>query len=264
MDLNATLTTIQATAVKAAGATTLEVKDPRSFLVIHNGEQTERAIPPPLRSHTVQTLRDLAGLAVAAADKQLRPEDSGRVSVWHDTDRVQVLADDLDRRERITLPLVKTTAWLAAELLPTKIWQQDELIRLCRLDLAGFVPADLLTALRSIKFRKGIEASSDLAHQTHSLGNSVEMECIGAEEIPEQFEINTAVYANVDGLPAVTIMAAIEIVHAKQGFKIGIVGDGLQRVMRETQEVLHGLLTEAIEGMANGETPDIAIYHGTP
>lgn len=149
----------------------------------------EHNVAPPLRWHFVDSVLDLC----VAANKW-----ATNGTVWLGEDEVVLIVDDADRRERVTLPLVKSHVFQAVEELEnTPFRDQPSLIRLLRREFRKSPQATtLLASIRQIKFRRGESGHSDLQHGNESMGRTIEEEVTGAADILDELMLPLSVYAN--------------------------------------------------------------------
>jgi hypothetical protein len=76
-------------------------------------------------------------------------------------------------------------------------FDQPAMIRALRLKFIGAEKrAELLTAIRSLKWRQSSEGFADVQHGKESLGKSVESEVTGSGSIPELVVITCPVFSN--------------------------------------------------------------------
>lgn len=236
----------------AKRATLLAVPgDGRVAYVDQAGRLDKIDVTPPLRDHKVDTVADL----ITAAN---RFSDDTKGTVWISEAAAVLVTDDADRRERVTLPLKFSNAFdkLTALERNPKL-EQDALIRLLRVDLIGAVNrADLLTAVRKIKFRRATSGESNLQHGNESLGKQIENEITGAGTIPESVTVECSVYANAGERDhKCVVMCDLEIVASDGTFRFRPLPDELAIVK---QAALAGIR----ERIDEATTADV--FFGTP
>lgn len=222
--------------------------DGRKAYVDQAGTVTPYDVPPSPRSHTVDSVEDL----IAAAGLW----DNGAV-VWINADKVVLVIDDADRRDTVTLPLVKSHQFQTlVRMSNTPQMDQQQLIRLLRIDLPGALSrAELLTTIRQIKFRQSSSGESNVQHGSESLGRSIEAQVTGANDIPEQVAVSCNVYQNPGEREfTATVMCDLEIVPTEQKFRFRPLPDELERVTEA-----------AIAGIRERIAQDIeSVFYGTP
>lgn len=235
----------------AAGAKLLNVPgDGRIAYVDQGGTLHQIAVTPPLRGHTVNSVDDL----IAAAAKW-----NASPVVWINGQNIVLVTDDGDRRDRVTLPLVKSAAFSRlTALAKDPELDQAELIRTLRVDLQGTIRrAELLAAVRHIKFRASSSGQSIVQHGNESMGKTIEAEVTGAGDIPETVVVECAVFSNPDEREkSFTVGCDLEIVPADSTFRFQPIPDELERVI---DAALHGIRDEIV-----AELGDVSVFFGSP
>lgn len=226
--------------------------DGRTAYVDQGGTLTKIDIEPKPRESKVDSVDDLC----AAANSYGKPE---AFSVWLSPSAVVLIADDDDRRDRVTLPLRESTQWKAIKKLaadPTL--DQSGLIRLLRQDLPGIGGrAELLSSVRSIKFRSSAEGSSNIQHGNESMGRVIENAVTGANTIPEQVNCILPLYDNQgERGEEFSVLLDLEIVAADQEFRLRPLPDSVEGAQNAALEGIRNSITEQLEG--------VRIFYGTP
>lgn len=224
--------------------------DSRHVFIDQGGVFTKHELPPPLRKHTVASVEDL----VAAAN---RWKDSP--VAWLSGEAIVLVTDDSDRRDIVTLPLVKSAAFTKLmQLDKTPQLDQAQLIRLLRIDLQGTANRTaLLTAIRSIKFKSVDSGASSIQHGNESLGRAIENEVTGAGDIPEQVLVECAVFANHgERDKRFKVACDLEIVASEKKFRFHPLPDDLERV---TDAAL-----DDIREQIAADLPGVPVFFGSP
>lgn len=226
--------------------------DGRTSYIDQDGKVTTITNPPKPRESKVDSVDDLC----AAANSYGKPE---AFSVWLSPSAVVLIADDDDRRDRVTLPLRESTQWKAIKKLaadPTL--DQSGLIRLLRQDLPGIGGrAELLSSVRSIKFRSSAEGSSNIQHGNESMGRVIENAVTGAGAIPEQVNCILPLYDNQgERGEKFSVLLDLEIVADKQVFRLKPLPDSVEDAQNAALEGIRDSITEQLEG--------VRIFYGTP
>jgi hypothetical protein len=200
--------------------------------------------------HTVAAVDDL----IAAARRwKTKP------TLWVSAAAVVLIPDDDDRRDVVTLPLVKSAAFKRLEQLQAAPeLSQLELLRTLRIDFGGTVNrADLLAAVRSLKWRQSASGHSNVSQGNESLGRTIENEVTGAGEIPEAVAVGCAVYSNPgENSKVYTVACDLEVVPSEQKFLFRPVADELANTLTLAQGDIVTQLRSAL--------PEVAVFFGTP
>lgn len=224
--------------------------DGRKAYIDQAGKITHFDVTPDVRGHTVDSVEDL----IAAASRW-----NTKPVIWISGESVILIADDDDRRDRVTLPLHKSHQFATlVKLTQSPKLAQDQILRLLRIDLPGAAgAAELVAAVRKIKWRTGASGESTITHGSESLGKSIEAEVTGAGNIPDSLTATCPVYRNPGEREyTVTVLLDLEIIAHEQKFRLCPLPDELERV---TEAALAGI-RDRIEGELN----DAAIFYGTP
>lgn len=253
MDLtHEALELIQETAVEAAAPKLLQLPgDDRRAWVAIKGTLVEHPLPPPRKKHQVFSVRDLARLAAAC------PQTA---AVWHNHHAVVLQFDRGDGRDHATLILDKTRVWAAVEKLEGRQFTQEDLVSFLRIDLAGQAPAEVLAAVRNVKFSASTETASDLQHASHTLGNSVELQVSGARDLPEQFRVRGQVYRNAIGEFWCDVAVGLDVLHGAKKFRLTVLGDQVANVLGEAQAEVANELREELQAAGAADVP---VYWGS-
>lgn len=232
-------------------AKVLDLKDPRTSYVDQGGMLNKFPVPPSLRSHKVESVDDLAD----AAEKW-----SGDNTVWIGADAVRLVLNDADRRDVVTLPLVKSPQFTTLEkLAATPQLDQQQVIRLLRVNLPGIERRlELLSIIRKIKFRQSTSGEDDIQHGKESLGRAIEAQVTGSGDIPETVIVTGPIYCNPgEREQSYAVGLDLEILPTEQKFRLCPLPDELDRATRDALQSIRERLNEAL--------PDgTAIFFGTP
>jgi hypothetical protein len=135
---------------------------------------------------------------------------------------------------------------------------QADLIRILRTKLVNANGRELLlTAIRKIRFKNHLSGVSNIQHGNESMGQTIENEVTGADELPDSLTVDTYVYCNLGETDQQwPIKLDLEIDAKNQRFRLTPVGDEIERV---SQAALASI-RERIEA----ELPDYPIFYGQP
>jgi hypothetical protein len=256
--LSEALQVIQATAVLAADPKVVRIPgDERNAYIYKNGDLLPVKIPAALRKHTA---RDLGELCRYLA----RPKWwEAPVVVWHSAGEVVAILDDDDRRDRLTLPLEKSRAWLwveqAAERSPKLT--PKEFLTLLRTKLAECVePGELLrwqTALRNVRLSSRSSTTIDNDKGLEKLGREIEQSCAGAEQIPDTLNVVTSIYRNAGVCEtAADVSFDVSIDYDAGAFVLTQIGDAVANAIDGAHETIGDFIR------ANAKLD--AVFYGNP
>lgn len=224
--------------------------DGRKAFVDQGGTIVEHAVTPPLRTHIVDSVDDLIS---AASLWNAKP------TIWIAPEAVVLVTDDADRRDRVTLPLVKSHQFSTLlSLQKNGGMDQSQFIRLLKVDLAGAVGRqDLITAVRKIKWRAGASGESNITHGSESLGRTIENEVSGAGAIPEDVVVNCPVYQN-PGERDFTfgVLCDLEIVPSECKFRFKPLADEIEKVTVAALDGIRSRIQDGVDGAA--------VFYGKP
>lgn len=224
--------------------------DGRTCTVDQDGKLVTLTIAPPLRAHQVDSVADL----IAAAGKW----NTAPVIWLNDTCPVLII-DDGDRREKVSLPLKKTKQFSFLENLKSDHgFDQVAMIRALRVDLPGAEKrAELITSIRTLKWRTSSEGSVDIQHGKESLGKSVENEVTGQGQIPELVVVTCPVFRNPgEEQNQFGIGCDLEIDSADQEFIFRPLPDEIENATASALNDIRSRLVNAL--------PSVTILYGKP
>lgn len=225
--------------------------DGRKAYVDQGGTVTPYDVAPPLRAHRVDSVEDMVGAA---------QRWNGKPVLWISGESVVLVPDDNDRRDRVTLPLVKSAQFARIVALgKSPELEQPDLLRLLRIDLPGVVGrSDLIATVRKIKWRTSAGGEASIAHGNESLGRQIEAEVTGAGNIPESLLVSCNVYQNSGERDhTFTVALDLEILPHEQKFRLKPLPDEIERVTEEA-------LADIRERLMSGLGESVEVFYGTP
>lgn len=224
--------------------------DGRKVYVDQAGKIETIDVEPALRAHKVASLDDL----IAAAKRW-----NANPTLWVSDTAIVLMPDDTDRRDKVTLALEKSAAYRRLEALEKcPDLNQLEMLRTLRIDLAGTANrANLITVIRSLKWKQSSSGNVDVQQGKESLGKQIENEVTGAGEIPEAVIVACAVYSNPgESAKRYPVACDLEVVPADQAFRFRPVADELRNVLTLAQGDMVAALRTAL--------PSVPVFFGTP
>jgi hypothetical protein len=178
--------------VKAAGPHKLASVDPRvEQYVLPTGERLDLNVAPPLRNYTAMDLGTIVRLRLDAAD-DASPE------IWVGNDRVTLVLDRDDRRERAVYMLRFSDRFRSLmERLVTDgaAFTQAALVQFLRLKLG--LSETVVGRFRALQWSSGDDANATVQRGVDKLGASIRREVINAADVPEELHVTLSV---LDGL----------------------------------------------------------------
>lgn len=236
---------------KASSAKKLDVPgDGRKVFFDQNGTVAAFDVTPGLRKHTVNSVVDLIEAAKRWNDAPV---------IWLAADKVVLVTDDGDRRDSVTLPLVKSAAFETLLKLADKpVVDQQQLIRILRIDLQGTINrANLLTAIRSIKFKTTDSGHANVQQGNESMGRLIEAEVTGAGDLPETVAVSCAIYSNHgEREKTYTVNCDLEVIASEKKFRFHPLPDEIERVTDAALTNIEAQIAEALK--------DVPVFMGTP
>lgn len=140
-------------------------------------------------------------------------------SVWVGEEDIVALLDAETRLHRVTMPLEYNPVFQRLEKLQDQLLTQQDLISLLKYDLETVLDgAELLAAVRHIKFRTGASGESNIQHGRESMGRSIDAEVTGAGDMPDAATIRCRVF-DIEEIAAVDIHCDLQILPEKQLFR---------------------------------------------
>lgn len=219
--------------------------DGRSLAYEQNGEIKFFAVPAPLRDHNVASVADL----IEAAKRW----DTDPV-VWIGDGKITLVIDDKDRRELVSLSLYMTGLFdLLSNYSSPSMGRvsQQQLVGLLRRELRDAAgAAEMLAAVKSIKFRTQEQGDSTINHGNESMGLSIEREVTGAAEIPDTLVVRTPVHNNPGELEfSYPIAIDVEIDVQAKLFVLRTVADDVDRVVNQAMNDIRTRIVDGLPGV---------------
>ncbi len=225
--------------------------DGRKVYIDQGGKMETIDVAPALRKHTVHSVADL----IEAAKRW-----NAKPTIWVSDKAIVLVTDDSDRRDSVTLPLTKSAGFLRLEALENSpVLDQLGMLRTLRIDLKGTAGrADLLTSIRSLKWRQSASGHVDVQQGKESLGKVIENEVTGAGAIPEEVMVSVPVYSNPgESKKSYPVLCDLEVIAADQEFRFRPVADELRNTLTLAQSEIVGEIGAALPS-------DVAVFFGTP
>lgn len=248
-----TLELIQKTAQVAVKPAVLDVPgDGRTFLIFDGTKIECHTNPPPLRKHVVHSLNDL--ISYVTADP-VEGETKNPV-VWHGESGVIAVLNDADRLETVTFRLsygekFKVLQWLARE---KPFFDQKEFIKLLRFRL-GLDNTLVVAQFRKLQWEAGATINAQVNRGDARLGKNIIEKVEGVDQLPEELNVPSPVYAQSGERDEYLVRCGIEIDATNQVFQLIPLPDELPRVMDLAQASIHTRLEGALE---------CPVYYGVP
>lgn len=232
----------------------------RKKIVQFDGKLQTFDIDPPPRKHAVRTLGDI----VTAANRWQKVQGETDVAprsgvIWIGDASVVLLPNDDDRRDSVSMPLVRTDLWQTLlNLKQNSCVDQPAMIRLLRTQFAQVAGAtELLAKVRLIRFRSAEESNSEMNHGKESLGMSIEREIVGGQDLPEQLEVFVSPWLNGNAIGPSRVRVDVEIRVADKKFSLRPNPDDLAAAEQEHQEAIAQHLQDELG-------PKQTLLFGTP
>lgn len=268
MDLAESLKLLNETAAAAAEATAkVEVitlkDDPRNVLIKHGKSLDNRAVPSPLRKHTVASIEDLIALTARVSGNAPLADDDGEHQpvIWITADNITLVWDDADRREFATLALGISEPWAKLRELAGGKCAADQkaVLRMLKFDFRNCLQqVELIPALSKINFRKNVEGYGDIQHGKESMGRQIASEVAGVGEIAEAFDVICPIYKEpLDAACKAQVSLSLEIDAEAQRFRV-------QPFPGELEQGEWFAVSSLRERIREGVGENVPVYLGKP
>ena len=230
----------------------------------HNGELHEKPVDLPVRNHFVASIADVKELL--SKNKGNEADADQRLSVWISEEQIVVILDsDKHRKNKVTMKLVKSYLFqfIARLMNGSNAFSQGDMIRILRHELrnAGG-QAEMLRAVRSVKFTTNESTASTIDRSQDSLGKVVDEQVAFGDgaELPEILRLTANIFRN----PGETL-ADVE----GEDFDISVEVDipNKRFLLRVMEDEVHQKVIDVLKQLAETigiEYPKVPIYFGTP
>ena len=232
---------------ESAAPKVTELPGGEKYVVAHGGEVTTHDAPNR-RAHECRSLASIQ----AAIERWC---ESG--TVWHNEVGVVVATDDTDRRDTITLPLIKSEQFSALANLTTDGLDHKAFVRLLRHTFANAGVEHVLNLVRKVTFKRASDGTSDVQHGRESLGRAVEEKVTATSDIPETVRVTVPVYETDGADFQHTIDCSLDINMQSERFVLMPLPGELAKAMQHVQSEISGELNE-VAGDAVG------VFYGSP
>lgn len=263
IDIGAAVALVQQSAALAADVSTKveftrPPAEPSHLYRVRHGESLSELIEakPAPRNHRLHDLD-----AVIAFCRRWGTE---RTVIWLGEKAVVVHVDDATRRDRATLPLRFTSTFETIRKLSTsgqsKKLLQPDFVRLLRIDLAGthLSHPNLIQKFRNVRASANTATSGQIEHGSEAFSREATAKVTGADLLPEQVTLNTAVYL-ASLTHTVDITCEIEIDASAPAFAMTPTGDQIEKAIADT---LAAFADEMQERLDNEGKSFIAVILG--
>jgi hypothetical protein len=258
------------TAVKAATAVKLSVRDAENDYFVINGKIEQQGKDTPLQARKFANLDDLLHYGIG-----LNKGNPGSVMVWVDVDAARIIVEnkiDLYRGEASYVALTATSKFKIVAALAQQRTYQDpkDLAGLIRLDLheAFKNELELLAAIRVLDFTQTKTTAVNLTRNKESVDRSMVAEMVQkAGEVPEQVELFLPVWEPVyPGMATEFLVKCLILIdHHNARLALlpipGQVEQAKRLAYAELVKEMRRVLNDAVVDMEETGTA-IPIYHG--
>lgn len=169
------------------------LRDPNGEFVRDNDDSLIIVADARPRAHEVDDMETFVRLV-----ETYKEQDADPALILISNSRVEAVLDASTRRERIVWPLTRTEQWVIVGSQPSSMQTsrpQAQFIRFLRVDLAGCVPEELITLVRSLRFAKGDEGTREVGKSSESIAMSVKRAVTsGGADIPDEVTVKVALY----------------------------------------------------------------------
>jgi len=215
-------------------------REDRKLFLSRDGRQLDVRIPSCPRCHQVETIDDLA-----VAVKRWGTLKS---VVFHGNREIVFVLDDADRRDKVVLVLEPTDVWARVVELGDQQFDQRSFLRLLRHDLAGVIPANLVTAIQKIEVVTSVNQRSEMAPGRERGTREFASDLHDSGAIPEVVTLMVPVY-RLEGLcHPLPVKCSLEytLPPSPVTFLFRPLPDQIDRVLLSLQGDLHRLLVDAL------------------
>lgn len=225
--------------------------DPRTVLVSQSGKNERLAVPPPPRSHVVNTVDAL----IDAVKHYGKPEST---VVWHNADECWIMIDDDDRRDTVQLDLVLSDEYKRVQALASQpLLDQRQVLTLLRYDLRGCGVEGLVPIFRRLDWKTGAQIAGEVQRGRETLGKTVEAAVAGVSDIPEEIPLQLKVYSTPGIDVRVPVVLGLDPDPNLAKFSVKPLPDELTTALRVVQSILHDALVESLD-------EKIGVFNGSP
>lgn len=254
---------IQTTAVEAAAPQQLPVLDQRRLSCVINGKVVTIPQPPPPRMHVAQNLDSLVRFAIALVvetDWEVTCPP-GAPAIWHGENRINLLCDADDRRDRVILelPFSRPFGLLMDLNTETARWPQKYFVATleCKLD----IDASVIDPFRKLNWSRNSSANAEFDRAKEYLAQEILSKVHSPmSELPELITVPVEVYDVAGCRVSETVRCRVLVDVQNHTLALVPLPGEITRAIDGTHDVLH----ERIQAMLAKAQVEIPVYYGTP
>ncbi len=239
-----------------AAAPQIQESDPTKMYAVRKPDGTVDFIGGrvPWRKHKAQDLETIAAFA----------EDHSDAAIWYSRDNVIILTDDGDRRDRVTVEMLKTKQVLALLELDAKRpkYGQREFLFFIRTVLTkGAFPTNpsLIDSLRVVNFEAQEKAEGNLQRGKISVGKSLNAAVAGLDAVPEFLVVEIPLFDNPFLTDTFPIECALEIYEDEKKFQLFPLPGEVEAAFCSAEAKLSKNIRDLL-----GTESKVPVYYGKP
>lgn len=214
---------------------------PRSVFIRRGELLEEHTVESKRRAHTVHGLDDLLTFATD-------PERAPRPELFLAESGVVLHLDAEDRHETVRMLLRKSERWAALSTLggQGRAFEVPELCSFLRLQVGGDMAIEASKACRAVNFERITKANNAVTHGRESLGRSVDMAVVQAEQIPEEIVVDVPVFSTVGCGHVVRVRVAVVLDMKAERIRLAALPDQLVEGIEQALGWIHAKLAQAV------------------
>lgn len=203
--------------------------------------------PPAPVAHHLKSLTDLVAVCVEAKAK----------AIWHDTAAIiGVWGDDL--RDRVTLPLTKTTDFAAIEALRGRIARMGQKQFVDFLAYTLGVDKTVIQPFRRLDWHGQQGATGVAEFGASKMGKQIEATVLGIDSLPQTIILDTKMYRENVGQGTIAIRCEVDI--EPSGQTLALVPD--EKDLDVAIEAVQARIEAAILDLRGADR--MGVYYGHP
>jgi len=233
---------------KAESPKVIPTGDHRKSVVSVNGSIQSFDVPAGIREHEITRIEDF----IAAANRW--GKDKG--VIFHNHERIELVVDDEDRRDRVYMDLEKSQTFQFLSTLNGSSMDHKAFVSCLKTILLGKVHDGLLPLVRKLEAATGTRTMSEMQHGRERGTKEFQAELIGTSELPEIIAVLTPVYANAGLQKAQSIKCTLDVEIPSLAVRLCPLPDEITTAIQMAQANINDILSAEVDG--------IQVFHGSP
>lgn len=174
------------------------------------------------------------------------------------SNRVDCVIDIDSRQDQVVLELLKTKQFETLQELKHRAFTQKALIKFLRVDLDGTGADRYVQAFRNLVWNRSGKSAGVVNHADESMGRSIEDKvATNGEALPEELNLNVAVYVNPDIVVIARIKVVVIINFEDQQIELAVPPSEIDNAKKEARGYVRDLVETEVNAQGLGDKVNV-------